>query len=165
MKTQLIAHNRFWLGTILFIFGLMCLTETGCSKKLPKYPEDHARDQRVILAIKALEAAYVDKDRAALHELLLPLEPLEILEAGAQQDFAAFSTIQLTITIDRIVIDGNRISTFISWQGQWQQSAQDSGDTARGHCVLLWNGNQVILLRGVEGNLPFGMASRLNLAS
>ena len=165
MKTQLIAHNRFWLGTILFLFGMMCLTETGCSKKLPKYPEDHARDQRVILAIKALEAAYVDKDRAALHELLLPLEPLEILEAGAQQDFAAFSTIQLTITIDRIVIDGNLISTFISWEGQWQQSAQDSGPTARGHGVLLWNGNQVILLRGVEGNLPFGMASRLSLSS
>ena len=165
MRTQLIAHNRFWLGTMLFLFGMMCLTETGCSKKLPKYPEDHARDQRVILAIKALEAAYVNKDREALHELLLPLEPLEALETVSQQDFATFPTIQLTITIDRIVIDGNRISTFISWQGQWQQSAQDSGDTARGHGVLLWNGNQVILLRGVEGNLPFGMASRLNLSS
>ena len=76
-----------------------------------------------------------------------------------------FSTIQLEFTIDRIVIDGDRISAFIAWEGQWQRSTQDSGVQTEGHGVLLWSGNQVILLRGVEGDLPFGMASRLNLPS
>ncbi len=165
MRTTFIIRNRFWLGMLLVFFGMVCLTETGCSKKMPKYSEDHARNQRVVRAIKALETAYINQDRSALHELLLPLESLELLEAESQQDFAMFSTIQLELTIDRIVIDGNRISTFISWQGQWQQSAQDFAATAKGHGVLLWSGNQVILLRGVEGNLPFGMATRLNLSS
>ena len=165
MSVQLAAINRFWLWAMLAVFGMVCLTATGCGKKTLKYPEDHARFQRITQAIKTLETAYANKDTSSFHELLLPLEQLKILEAESQQDFTAFSTIQLEMTIDRITIDGNRISTFISWQGQWRQSAQGSAATARGHGVLLWSGNQVILLRGVEGNLPFGMASRLNLSS
>jgi hypothetical protein len=157
--------NHFWVWMLLVVLGMGCLTETGCSKKAPKYPEDHARFQRVVLAIKTLETAYVNKDGPALHELLLPLEQLEILEAEARQDFAQFSTIQLDLNINRIIVDGNRISAFISWQGKWQPSTQEPGDQARGQGVLLWSGNQVILLRGVEGDLPFGMAARLNVPS
>lgn len=157
---------RFWVWVMLVIFlGLTCLAETGCSTKTPKYPEDHARIQRVIQAIKTLETAYVNKDVLAFHELLLPLEQLEILESEALKDFATFSTIELDFILNRIVIDGNRISAFMSWQGTWQRSTQKSSESARGHGVLLWSGNQVILLRGVEGDLPFGLASHLSRSS
>jgi hypothetical protein len=165
MRTTPTTINHFWVWMMLAILGMVCLTETGCSKKAPKYPEDHARFQRVVQAIKALEAAYVNKDTPAIHELLLPLEQLEILEAEASQDFAKFSTIQLDFNIDRIIVEGDRISAFISWQGTWQRSTQEPIDQARGQGVLLWSGNQVILLRGVEGDLPFGMAARLNVPS
>ncbi len=159
------AINRFRVGSMLVVIGIVCLFVTGCSTKAPKYPEDHARFQRVIQAIKTLETAYVNKDGSAFHELLLPLEPLEILEAKVRKDFTAFASTELELTVDRIVIDGNRISAFMSWQGTWQRATQESRDSARGHGVLLWSGNQVILLRGVEGDLPFGLASRLNLSS
>ena len=165
MRTERPAHNRFWLWMMLVVLGMVCQTETGCSKKTPKYPEDHARFQRVVQAIKTLETAYVNKDTPAIHELLLPLEQLEILEAEARQDFAEFSTIQLDLNINRIIVEGDRISAFISWQGTWQRSTQEPGDQAIGQGVLLWSGNQVILLRGVEGDLPFGMAARLNVTS
>ncbi len=165
MWTKHLAINRFWFGWMLVILGMLYLTETGCSSKTIKYPEDHARYQRVIQAIKTLETAYVNKDGSAFHELLLPLEQLEVLEIKARQDFTTFTTIQLDLTLDRILIDGNRISAFISWQGTWQRPNQESKTQARGHGVLLWSGNQVILLRGVEGDLPFGRASRLNLSS
>jgi hypothetical protein len=165
MRTIPTTINHFWVWMMLVIMGTVCLTETGCSKKAPKYPEDHARFQRVVQAIKTLEAAYVNKDTPAIHELLLPLEQLEILEAEARQDFSQFPTIQLDLNIDRIIVEGDRISAFISWQGTWQRSTQEPGDQARGQGVLLWSGNQVILLRGVEGDLPFGMAARLNVPS
>jgi hypothetical protein len=165
MPTHPIAINRLWVGAIFIVIGMVCLAGTGCSKKTLKYPEDHARFQRVVQAIKTLETAYVNKDTAAFHELLLPLEQLEILESEIQLDFSTFSTIQVDFTLDRIVIDGNLISAFMSWQGTWQRSTQESSDAARGQGVLLWSGNQVILLRGVEGDLPFGMASRLNRSS
>jgi len=165
MHTKLFAINHLWLWTSLISIGMLCLTGTGCSKKTPKYPEDHARFQRVVQAIKTLEKAYVNKDVSAFHGLLLPLEQLEILESEAQLDFSTFSTIQVEFILDRIAIDGNLISAFISWQGTWKRPVQESSDVALGHGVLLWSGNQVILLRGVEGDLPFGMASRLNRSS
>ena len=165
MRTKAQAINRLWVWPTLIVIGIGCLAETGCSTKTPKYPEDHARFQRVVQAIKTLETAYVNQDASAFHELLLPLEQLEILESEARQDFATFSTIALDFTLDRILIDGNRISAFISWQGIWQRSTQESKESARGHGILLWSGNQVILLRGVEGEIPFGIASRLNSPS
>ena len=165
MRTKSLVSKRHRILATLIIIGMVCLVATGCSKETLKYPEDHARYQRVVQAIKTLETTYVNKDVSAFHELLLPLEQLQNLEAEVQQDFTTFSTIQVDFTVDRILIDGNRISAFISWQGSWQRSTKESSNPARGHGVLLWSGNQVILLRGVEGDLPFGMTSRLNLSS
>ncbi|MEJ2229563.1 MAG: hypothetical protein P8X46_00075 [Nitrospirales bacterium] len=108
--------------------------------------------------------AYVNKDASSFHELLLPLENLDLLEAEVRRDFTTFSTIHLDLTIDRILIDGDHISAFVSWQGDWQRTDQGEFARASGHGVLLWSGNQVILLRGTEGDLPFGMTHRLNFS-
>ena len=76
-------------------------------------------------------------------------------ERTLRPHFLRFNWILLLIELSLM---GNRISAFISWQGTWQRSTQKFGDeSARGHGVLLWSGNQVILLRGVEGDLPFGI--------
>ena len=144
---------------------LILLAGPGCSKKTAKYPEDHARFQRVVHAIKTLETAYVNKDPSSFHELLLPLEKLDLLEAQVRQDFDTFSTIHLDLTVDRIVIDGDRISAFVSWQGDWQRTPEETAAQASGHGILLWSGNQVILLRGTEGDLPFGITHRPNFLS
>ena len=156
------SHYGAFLMTILVIISVV---GTGCSKKTPKYPEDHARFQRVVQAIKTLETAYVNKDAPTFHELLLPLENLDLLEAKVRQDFTTFSAIHLDLTIDRILIDGDHISAFVSWQGEWQREPQGTFDRASGHGALLWSGNQVILLRGTEGDLPFGMTHRANFSS
>lgn len=156
--------RHFWTF-LLTLLVFVILTGPGCSKKGPKYPEDHARFQRVVQAIKTLEVAYVNKDAQSFHSLLLPLEKLDQLEAEAQKDFATFSSIHLNLSIDRILIDGDRISAFVSWQGGWQHTPQGPFAQARGHGVLLWSGNQVILLRGTEGDLPFGMTNRPNFSA
>jgi hypothetical protein len=149
----------------MLVLVLILIAGPGCSKKTPKYPEDHARFQRVVQAIKTLETAYVNKDASIFHDLLLPLEKLDLLEAEVKKDFATFSAIHLDLTIDRIGIDGDRISAFVSWQGDWQRTPQEPFTEARGHGVLLWSGNQVILLRGTEGDLPFGKTNRPNFSS
>ena len=154
-----------FFAVIIGLSAIISVTGAGCSKKTPKYPEDHARFQRVLHAIKTLETAYVKKDASTFHELLLPLENLEILEAEVREDFSTFHTISLDLMTDRILIDGDRISVFVSWQGDWRRTPEGSPSQARGHGVLLWSGNQVILLRGVEGDLPFGMTHRPNFSS
>jgi hypothetical protein len=162
-------HYRFWSGhfaTLLTIIViLVSIAGSGCSKKAPKYPEDHARFQRVVQAIKSLETAYVNQDASAFHELLLPLENLNRLENHVRQDFSAFSAIHLDLAIDRIIIDGDRISAYVSWQGDWQRTPEEAFTQARGHGALLWSGKQVILLRGTEGDLPFGITQRPGFSS
>ena len=165
MRPRKFRHS-LWLLTVISLVGISCVATNGCSKKAPKYPEDHARFQRVVQAIRTLETTYVSQDISGFHELLLPLEPLEKLETWTREDFAIFSNIQLDLTVDRIIIDGNHISAFISWEGRWQRSSseQNLSDIARGHGVLLWSGKNVILLRGVEGDVPFGINSRFNIS-
>ncbi len=157
--------NKHFFVLLITVPILISLAGSGCSKKLPKYPEDHARFKRVVQAIKTLEKAYVNRDASGFQELLLPLENLDLLEGKVREDFVTFSTIRLDLAIDRMVIDGDRISAFVSWQGNWERTPQGPSAQASGHGILLWSGNQVILLRGIEGDLPFDMTHRLDFPS
>ncbi len=164
MLRRMSTNNTIRLiGRSLLI--LLCLIGLSCSKKAPRYPEDHARFQRIVEAIKTLETAYVNQNLPVIHELLLPLDPLIRWEAAVQQDFATFSEITLDLNINRIVIDESQISAFITWQGTWKRTSDGPPIASRGHGTLLWSGNQVILLRGVEGDLPFGISTQPNLPS
>lgn len=144
--------------------ALVCLAAAGfilaCSSKELRYPADHARFQRVDAAVEGLRKAYVARDASGVRSLLLPLDPLERLTAEIEKDFQQFEDISVEFSIERIVIDGETIDVFIHWQGQWKRTAEDPGVRGRGHGVLRWVGVQSILLKGVEGDLPFGMAAR-----
>ncbi|MDX1411423.1 MAG: hypothetical protein R3351_04660 [Nitrospirales bacterium] len=147
------------LLVMLRIFLFLAITlGVGCSKKEPRYPEDHARFQRIVGAIKTLQTAYVKQDGSTIHDLLLPLDSLTKWEAAVRQDFSTFSDIQLDLTIERILIDEDGISAFVSWDGIWKRTSESPAYAARGHGTLLWSGTQVILLRGLEGDLPFGIS-------
>jgi len=149
----------------LYLVVLMALPVlfwgAGCESHPPKYPEDHARFDRIVKAVSALENAYAHKDLVALQDLMLPVEPLDRTQLDMQNDFAAFSEITLDLTIERIFIQGGRATVNIRWEGEWKKGAEPVGLISHGHGELIWSGDQVILLSGVDGDLPFGMASRL----
>jgi hypothetical protein len=140
------------LPLIVFLFA--------CSSKGPQYPEDHERFRRIDTAVESLRKAYVNRDASALESLMLPLDALERMQRDARRDFDSFQEIALDWTIERIVIDGDNIDVFVHWQGQWKREPGDPGVRQRGHGRLQWVGVQSILLKGVEGDLPFGMAAR-----
>lgn len=145
------------------VFGLILMALavfSACSSNAPRYPEDHARFERIVEAVNTLQRAYVQHDAGAINDLLLPLEDLQTWAAAVQRDFETYPTIVLDLSIDRIFIKGDRIATYISWQGEWKRANEETGTTARGHGILHWSGTHVILMTGVEGNLPFGMADR-----
>jgi hypothetical protein len=91
---------------------------------------------------------------------MMPLDQLERLREEAQSDFETFSAITLDFAIERIMIDGDNIDVFVHWQGLWRKDADDPGLRQRGHTKLQWVGTQSILLRGVQGDVPFGMKAR-----
>ena len=154
----------FW-AIFTLALGILVSSGLGCGKKGPRYPEDHARFQKVVQAIHELERAYLNQDATSIHELLLPLDILAVFEANIRQDFAKYSAVDLNLNIDRISIEGNQISSYISWSGEWQHTIGATPNQAEGHGVLLWSGHQVILLRGFEGDLPFGVSKRPDFSS
>jgi hypothetical protein len=132
----------------------------ACSSKDARYPEDHARFNRIDAAMESLRRGYVEKNMAQLQGIMLPLDQLERLLAEITKDFDAFKEISLDFAIDRILVEGDTIDVFVHWQGEWKRTPGDAGIRERGHGMLRWVGIHSILLSRVEGDLPFGMALR-----
>lgn len=153
-SSSILSWLSWGLCVGLVVFGL------GCQSKKQKYPEDHARFERIVKAVEALRSAYEGQNPGALQELMLPSEGLQRLQSDIQQDFSAYASISLTMTIERIYIQGERATVNVRWEGEWQPSPEEKPVTNRGHGMLIWSGRQVILLVGVDGNVPFGMAAR-----
>ncbi len=132
----------------------------GCSGKVIQYPEDHERYLRIDRAVDSLRAAYVKKDLSSMASLMVPMEQLERVQKEAQNDFDTFQEIVLNFTPERIMIDGDDIDVYVHWQGWWKKDPDDPGLRQRGHTRLQWVGTQAVLLRGVQGDTPFGVKSR-----
>jgi len=148
-----------WGSLVAILFFL-----PGCKSKLPQYPEDHARFERIVKAVEDLRKAYEEKNEDALRELMLPLDGLERLQLEIQKDFNAYADIDMEFTIERMTINGGRATVNIRWEGTWKRKPQDVGIVGQGHGVLIWSGKQVILLADIDGDLPFGMATRESLS-
>jgi hypothetical protein len=151
---------KFPLFPVLVLLGSIFLIGVGCSGKTIQYPEDHERYLRIDQAVESLRQAYVKKDSSDLASLMMPIDQLERLREEAQGDFETFSAITLDFAVERIMIEGDDIDVFVHWQGLWKKDADDSGLRQRGHTRLQWVGTQSILLRGVQGDSPFGIKAR-----
>ena len=150
--------HKFSLIPVLFLAGAIALV--GCGGKKVSYPEDHERYVRVDRAVESLREAYVKKDLSDLAALMMPTDQLDRLKEEAQGDFAIYSAIVLDFATERIMIEGENIDVFVHWQGLWKKDADDPGLRQRGHTRLQWVGTQAILLRGIQGDAPFGMKAR-----
>ena len=146
----------------VFVGWSICLILllTACSAKTIQYPEDHERFRRIDQAMDSLKEAYQRKDRSGLQNLMLPLDQLEYIQREAEGDFGAFYSISLEFKTERIMIEGDDIDVYVHWQGVWKKDPDDAGVRQRGHARLQWVGTHSILLRGVQGDLPFGMKTR-----
>ena len=166
---------RFLLAIVVWggIFSLLFLLP-GCDgfhrffgdkPKSFQFPEDHARLERIVNAIESLRQAYVGKDVDELRGLMLPLDVLQRLQVEIEKDFNVYAEIDLKFAIERMAIKGGRAMVNVRWEGEWKrQTAELVGLTGQGHGVLIWSGKQVILLAAVDGDLPFGMATRESLS-
>lgn len=143
----------------VWIVGLAVLLG-ACASKTVQYPEDHERFRRIDQAVESLREAYQQKDRSRFQSLMLPLDQLDELQREAEADFQLFHSIALDFKTERIMIEGDDIDVYVHWQGIWKTNPDDAGLRQRGHARLQWIGTHSILLRGVQGDLPFGMKTR-----
>ncbi len=141
---------------------LVVLAITGCQffSGDQKVSEDHVRFERIVQAVETLRVAYEKQDLGTIQKLMVPLEGFQRLEGEIQRDFDTYSTISLTMAIERIYIRDTSISINVRWDGVWQRSPEESPATEHGHGVLVWRDAENMLLAEVEGANPFGKASR-----
>jgi hypothetical protein len=140
------------------------VTIGACSSKTIKYPEDHARIQRIDRAVDALRNAYQTKDLPSFKSLMSKEESLDVLQRNAEADFEVFHSISLEFKIERIMIEGENIDVYVRWQGLWKKTAEEQGNRQRGHARFQWSGTGTILLRAAQGDLPFGMKTKQALS-
>ncbi len=163
MITCYVSRLILRLGVVACAFIALSLS-IACSGKVVLYPEDHERFARIDKAVESLREAYQKRDRSGLQDVMLPVEQLEQIQAEAAEDFETFQSIRLEFKMERIMIDGENIDVYVHWQGVWKKTSEDAGIRQRGHARLQWVGTQSILLRGVQGDLPFGMKTRQALS-
>jgi len=142
------------------ILVLVASVAAACGSKGPQYPEDHARYVRLDQAMESLRKAYTKRDLSGMEALMLPNEAADRVLHDSKKDFDEFREIALDFSIERVVIDGDRIDVYLHWQGQWKRDPAETGFRDRGHGLLRWTGMQSILLSGVGGDVPFGIAMR-----
>jgi hypothetical protein len=150
------------MPALVLVAGLLCAAgqTTGCSSKENRYPEDRTRFVKIDKAVEELREAYSRRDLSDIQGLMLPREALEKTTNDIQQDFQTYQEIALEWSIDRIVIEGETIEVVVNWAGQWRKTPADTGTRERGQGVLRWAGKKTVLLDGLDGDLPFGMALR-----
>jgi len=150
------------LPVVVLVAGLSCaaVLTAGCSSKENRYPEDRARFVKIDKVVEELRTAYNRRDLVDIQDLMLPREALEKATHDIQQDFLTYQEIALDWTIDRIVIEGEAIEVVVNWAGQWRKNPADTGTRERGQGILKLAGEKTVLLNGLEGDLPFGMALR-----
>ncbi len=159
------AHTcRIFPVSFLACLAFLTLLSAGCPSKTIQYPEEHERLLRLDQALESLRSAYQRQDRSAFRSLLLPLEQMEELQRQVEMDFASFHAITLEFKIERVMLEKDDIDVFVNWQGTWKKDVDDAGMRERGHARLQWAGTPSILLRAVEGDLPFGMKTKQQLS-
>ena len=156
----MMSPHKLSLFPVLLFISSIVLVGIGCSGKTIQYPEDHERYLRIDRAVESLRQAYVKKDASELAAVMMPLEQLERLQEEARGDFETYSAMTLEFSLERIMIEGDDIDVFVHWQGLWKKDADDPGLRQRGHTRLQWVGTKSVLLRGVQGDSPFGMKTR-----
>jgi hypothetical protein len=156
----MILPDKFPQFPLVVLLSSIFLIGVGCSGKKIQYPNDHERYLRIDGAVESLRQAYVKKDSSDLASLMIPSDQLDRLREEAQGDFETFNAIMLDFAIERIMVEGDNVDVFVHWQGLWKKDAEDPGLRQRGHTRLQWVGTQSVLLRGVQGDSPFGMKAR-----
>ncbi len=136
----------------------------GCPSKTIQYPVEHERLIRLDQALESLRSAYERKDRAEFRSMLSPVDQTEELQRQAEMDFDAFHAITLEFRIERVMLAKDDLDVLVNWQGIWKKDANDTGTRQRGYARLQWVGTQSILLRGAQGDLPFGMQTKQTLS-
>lgn len=123
--------------------------------------EDAQRARKINSLVQELVTAYERKDIEHFTSLLPSSSPdLRMLAAAVSRDFREYEQIGLTLSIDRIILKGEKGEIVFHWEGNWKRPGARGTYTARGMARVEFSGLKDVLLEKMEGDLPFGVSER-----
>lgn len=149
---------RVTLPVRLLLFCLLsAYIISGCAGNVI-LSEDALRIRNTVDMINQLEHLYQERDEG----MLSLFTPEYLSDTGMRdaitQDMKRFSSIKLSIFIEKIEVDGDLVNVSVHWNGSW-----DDGNKA-----LREGGNAVIVIRSgaglrtadIKGDSPFGISKK-----
>lgn len=114
--------------------------------------------RRIDEALHSITESYEKKDEKSFFSGFDPaFKFLAPLKNQVLRDFETFSEIDVTITIDRVEIEGELISAAVHWGGVWKSSSQGRPLEKKGHALFTWKSGEAPKLLEIRGDPPFGV--------
>ena len=133
----------------------------GCKSTPHVQSEDaSSRLRRLDATVETLRSSYENKDLSAISVLFTPLEGSARILNEIQHDVEFYDSISLTFSVDRILIAQHNYAVHLHWEGVWHIPEQDLPLSERGLSVFKFTGDQQITLHTIDGDSPFGLATR-----
>ncbi len=121
----------------------------------PKLSDDAKSVLRVEGSVASLARAYQEKAAQDLFAAMAPaLRDREIFRKAVEDAFARYDHIELTLSVDRVHLEGKTITVFLHWDGRWRQSAHEP-IIRQGTARFLVEDGEPPLLIDVVGENPF----------
>lgn len=121
----------------------------------PKLSDDARSVFRVQGLVASLARAYQDKAAQDLFAGMAPaLRDRETFRKTVEDAFARYDHIELTLSVDRVHLEGKTVTVFLHWDGRWRQSAREP-IIRQGTARFLVEDGASPLLTDVVGENPF----------
>jgi hypothetical protein len=121
----------------------------------PKLSDDARLVFRVEGLVASLARAYQEKAAQDLFAGMAPtLRDRETLRKTVEEVFARYDQIELTLSVDRVHLEGKTVTVFLHWDGRWRQSAHEP-IIRQGTARFLVEDGEPPLLTDVVGENPF----------
>lgn len=121
----------------------------------PKLSDDARSVLRVEGLLASLTRAYQAKAAPDFFAGMAPtLRDREALRKAVVDAFARYDHIELTLSVDRVHLEGKIVTVFLHWDGRWRQSAHEP-IIRQGTARFLVEDGESPLLTDVVGENPF----------
>jgi outer membrane murein-binding lipoprotein Lpp len=176
MRSHRLQHRRMREDFIAFLglIGVLMIFLAGCATT-SQMAEDASLTRSVVAVVNQLQAAYEARDAQRLAALFTGAEsgihqdsastapplstPLSVNDASwlasVSDEFSRSSRIQIQATIMKIVLEGDRITVSLYWDGTWKLKEQPLPSHRHGDAVLLLSKTYPPRILSATGQLPW----------
>ncbi len=142
----------------VIVSSIILVLLAGCGSAPPKPSAENVRATKALEVLETMRQAYLAGDQqGVMARVSTSLEGGYSDFAGRlRKDMEMHDKAELTLTVERVEINGDETSVVFHWFGNWRDK-QGKKVEARGNAVYTFAGETEMKLIRVVGDSPFGI--------